>query len=295
MTQPLPDVLAQVKRLEIRSRHLVKDVLAGEYSSVFKGRGVEFADVRPYLPGDDIRTLDWRVTARTGEPYVRRYTEERELTVLFLVDHSASDDFGTEVRTKAELASEVCAVLALAAVRNNDRVGAVLFSDRVERYIPPAKGKRHVLRVIRELLTFQPSGTGTDLAAALEFTSRVLRRRAVVFVLSDWIASGYERALEMVARRHDTIGVQLIDARDGVLPDAGLIALRDPESNAWRYVDSSRLEVREPLARLTAERDERLSRTLRRHGVDLIRLRTGESYVVPLLAFFRMRERMRRH
>jgi uncharacterized protein (DUF58 family) len=273
----------------------VKDVLAGEYSSVFKGRGVEFADVRPYLPGDDIRTLDWRVTARTGEPYVRRYTEERELTVLFLVDHSASDDFGTEVRTKAELASEVCAVLALAAVRNNDRVGAVLFSDRVERYVPPAKGKRHVLRVIRELLTFRPSGTGTDLAAALEFTSRVLRRRAVVFVLSDWLASGYERALEMVARRHDTIGVQLMDARDGVLPDAGLIALRDPESGAWRYVDSSRPEVREPLQRLTAQRDEDLSRTLRRHGVDLIRLQTGESYVAPLLAFFRMRERMRRH
>jgi uncharacterized protein (DUF58 family) len=246
----LPDVLRQVRQLEIRSRRLVQDVLAGEYSSVFKGRGVEFADVRPYLPGDDVRTIDWRVTARTGVPYVRRYTEERELTVLFLIDHSASDAFGTRCRTKAELATEVSAVLALAAVRNNDRVGAILFSDTVEQFVVPAKGKRHVLRVIREMLSFEPCGTGTDLATAFEFAMRVLKRRAVVFVFSDWMTGEYDRALEMVARRHDTIGVHLIDERDVQLPNVGLIALRDPERGAWRWGDSARAHVRDALSRI---------------------------------------------
>jgi Uncharacterized conserved protein (some members contain a von Willebrand factor type A (vWA) domain) len=289
----LPDVLRQVRRLEISSRGLVKNVLAGEYSSVFKGRGVEFADVRPYVPGDDIRTLDWRTTARTGEPYVRRYAEERERTVLFLVDQSASGGFGTEMRTKSELATEVCAVLAFTAVRNNDRVGAAFFSDRVERYVPPARGQRHALRVIRELLTFRPEGTLTDIAAALEFTARVLRRRSIVFILSDWLDSGYEKALEMVARRHDTIAVALTDVRDGAMSAAGLVSLRDPESGAWRYVDSSRAEVREALSRMSGAREAAFERSIRRHGADLISLRTGESYVAPLHAFFRMRERMR--
>jgi uncharacterized protein (DUF58 family) len=230
----LPDVLRQVRQLEIRSRRLVQDVLAGEYSSVFKGRGVEFADVRPYLPGDDVRTIDWRVTARAGAPYVRRYTEERELTVLFLIDHSASDAFGTRRRTKAELATEV------SAVRNNDRVGAILFSDRVEQFVAPAKGKRHVLRVIREMVSFEPRGTGTDLAAAFDFAMRILKRRAVVFVFSDWMAGDYDRALEMVARRHDTIGVHLVDERDVEMPNVGLVALRDPERGEWRWLDTGR-------------------------------------------------------
>lgn len=291
----LPDVLREVRRLEIRSRRLVQDVLAGEYSSVFKGRGVEFADVRPYLPGDDVRTIDWRVTARTGAPYVRRYTEERELTVLFLIDHSASDDFGTRRRTKAELATEVSAVLALAAVRNNDRVGAILFSDRVERFVAPAKGKRHVLRVIRELLAFRPAGIGTDLGAALEFAARVLRRRAVLFIFSDWLGGDYERPLEMIARRHDTIGVQLSDPRDDELPDAGLAALRDPERGDWRWVDTTRSDVREQYRRRVLAHQAGVARALRVAGADLIRLRTGEGYVAPLLAFFRRRERRMRH
>ncbi|HEY7878371.1 MAG TPA: DUF58 domain-containing protein [Gemmatimonadaceae bacterium] len=291
----LPDVLREVRRLEIRSRRLVQDVLAGEYSSVFKGRGVEFADVRPYLPGDDVRTIDWRVTARTGAPYVRRYTEERELTVLFLIDHSASDDFGTRRRTKSELATEVSAVLALAAVRNNDRVGAILFSDHVERFITPAKGKRHVLRVIREMVSFQPTGVGTDLRAALEFAARVLHRRAVLFVFSDWLAHDYERTLEMVARRHDTIGVHLTDPRDDELPDVGLVALRDPERDDWRWVDSARADVRDQYRRQALAQQAVVARTLRVAGADMIRLRTGEGYVGPLLGFFRRRERRMRH
>ena len=291
----LPDVLRQVRQLEIRSRRLVQDVLAGEYSSVFKGRGVEFADVRPYLPGDDVRTIDWRVTARAGTPYVRRYTEERELTVLFLIDHSASDAFGTRRRTKAELATEVSAVLALAAVRNNDRVGAILFSDGVERFVAPAKGKRHVLRVIREMVSFEPSGTGTDLAAAFDFAMRILKRRAVVFVFSDWMASDYDRALEMVARRHDTIGVHLVDERDVAMPDVGLVALRDPERDEWRWLDTGRGDVRAAFGRAAAARDAAVARRLRTAGADLIRLRTADGYVAPLLGFFRRRERRMRH
>ncbi len=291
----LPDVLRQVRQLEIRSRRLVQDVLAGEYSSVFKGRGVEFADVRPYLPGDDVRTIDWRVTARAGAPYVRRYTEERELTVLFLIDHSASNAFGTRRRTKAELATEVSAVLALAAVRNNDRVGAMLFSDSVEQFVAPAKGKRHALRVIREMVSFEPRGTGTDLPSAFEFAMRVLRRRAVVFVFSDWMAGDYDRALEIVARRHDTIGVHLIDERDAQLPDVGLVALRDPERDAWRWVDSARADVRDTFGRAAFARDAAIARRLRTAGADLIRLRTAEGYVSPLLGFFRRRERRMRH
>jgi uncharacterized protein (DUF58 family) len=290
----LPEVLRQVRRLEIRSRRLVRDLLAGEYSSAFKGRGVEFADVRPYLPGDDVRTLDWRVTARTGTPHVRRYTEERELTVLFVVDRSASDGFGSRRRTKAELANEVCAALALAAVRNNDRVGVVLCSDRVERFVPPAKGKRHALRVLRELVGTTPRSGGTDLAAALEFVSRVLRRRAVVFVLSDWLDRGYERALERVARRHDTVAVQLADARERELPEAGLLVLRDPERGTWRAVDTSRPAVRDALRREVAAHDAALAQALQRRGVDLIRLGTHEGYLGPLLAFFRARERRMR-
>lgn len=291
----LPDVLRQVRQLEIRSRRLVQDLLAGEYSSVFKGRGVEFADVRPYLPGDDVRTIDWRVTARTGTPFLRRYIEERELTVLFVVDHSASDAFGTRRRTKVELATEVCAVLALAAATNNDRVGAVLFSDRVEQFIAPAKGKRHVMRVLREMVAFTPAHRGTDLGAALEFTARMLKRRAVVFVLSDWLAAGYEHALEGIARRHDAIAVLLTDPRDGTLADVGLVALRDPESGGWRWVDTARTDVRDALERRESAREASVAAGLRAAGLDVIRLRTDLGYVAPLLAFFRRRERRRRH
>lgn len=288
----LAEVLRQVRLLEIRSRHLVKDVLAGEYSSVFKGRGVEFADVREYQPGDDVRTIDWKVTARTGTAYVRRYVEERELTILFLVDHSASGIFGSRVRTKADLATEVCAVLALTAARNNDRVGAVLFTDQVEQFVPPRKGRKHVLRVIREMLSFAPQGSGTSLTVALEFVNRVVRGRGVIFIVSDFLAIGYESALTATARRHDTISVWVHDPRERELPDVGLLAVRDAESGHWCYIDSSSPAVREHFRRRAAEFGATLRRSLRRPGVDLISLETGQSYVAPLLAFFRMRERM---
>lgn len=289
----LADILAQVRRLEVSSRRLVRDVLAGEYGSVFKGRGVEFADVREYHFGDDVRTIDWGVTARMDATYVRRYVEERELTVLFLIDHSASDAFGSRVRAKIQLASEVSAVLALVAVRNHDRVGAALFTDRVEAYLSPAKGKRHALRVIRELLAFRPAHQRTDLGAAIQYAIRVLPRRAVMFVVSDWLAEGYETALEIAARRHDVIAIQLVDPRERELPDVGLLTVRDPEHGRSLTVDTSRESVRTRFRQRAVAFDAALDRRIRASGADIIRLRTGESYVGPLLAFFRRRERLR--
>jgi uncharacterized protein (DUF58 family) len=285
------EVTREVRRLEITTRHLVRDIVAGEYSSAFRGRGVEFSEVREYQPGDDIRTIDWNVTARLGAAYVKRYLEERELTVLFVVDASASGRFGTRVRTKQALAVEVCAVLALAAARNQDRVGAVWATDRVERFVPPRRGRRHTLRVINDLLAFEPEGAGTDLAEALRFIEPILRRRAVVFLVSDFLAAGYQPALERLARRHDLIALQLYDARERELPDLGLVSLYEPEGGSWTWLDTSREEVRLQFRRRGAEFDRQLQQNIREHGADVIRLETGHSYAEPLLAFFRRRER----
>jgi uncharacterized protein (DUF58 family) len=286
------EVTHEVRRIEITTRHLVRDIVAGEYSSAFRGRGVEFSEVREYQPGDDVRTIDWNVTARLGAAYVKRYLEERELTVMFVVDFSASGAFGTRLRTKGELAAEVCAVLALAAARNNDRVGALLFTDRVEHHVAPRKGRRHALRVISDVLSFQPAGRGTDLAVALGELEPTLRRRAVIFLLSDFLASGYEGTLARLARRHDLVALQLIDPRERELPDAGVVTLWDPERGGWRRVDTSSLAVREGFRSRTLEFDRTLERGLRERGADLLRLETGRSYAEPLLAFFRRRERM---
>lgn len=291
----LPELLRQVRLLEIVTRDLVKDVLAGGYTSVFRGRGLEFSEVRDYRPGDDIRTIDWNVTARMGAPYVKRYVEERELTVLFLVDHSSSEVFGTRVRTKAELAAEVCAALAMTAVKSNDRVGLALFTDRVERFIPPQKGKTHVRRVIRELLSFEPAGAGTDLRAALEFVNRVQRRRAVLFLVSDFVAPAYRPALRVAARRHDAIAIQLVDPRERELPDVGLVTLREAETGRWMLADTSAPGVREAFRHQAEAFDRELEATFRQDGVELIRLETDRSWVGPLLAFFRRREQALRH
>jgi uncharacterized protein (DUF58 family) len=286
------EVAREVRRIEITTRHLVRDIVAGEYSSAFRGRGVEFAEVREYQPGDDIRTIDWNVTARLGSAYVKRYLEERELSVLFVVDMSASGGFGSRLRTKGELGTEVAAVLALAAARNNDRVGAVFFTDRVEYHLRPAKGRRHVLRLVSDLLAFQPRGTGTDLGLALAELEPTLRRRAVIFVLSDFIATGYETVLGRLSRRHDVVGLQLVDPRERALPAAGIVTLWDPETGAWRRIDTADAGVRAYFARRTEEFDRGLERGLRERGADLLRLETGQSYAEPLLTFFRRRERM---
>jgi uncharacterized protein (DUF58 family) len=285
------EVTREVRRIEITTRHLVRDIVAGEYSSAFRGRGVEFAEVREYQPGDDVRTIDWNVTARLGSAYVKRYLEERELTVLFVVDRSASGEFGTIRRTKGDLATEICAVLALAAARNNDRVGAVLFTDRIELYIEPAKGRRHSLRVISDLLSFTPAGARTDLASALAALEPTLRRRAVIFILSDFLAPDYETVLARLARRHDVVALHVIDPRERELPDVGVLTLWDPESGSWIRVDTGDPAVRSHFRARAGEFDLGLERMLRERGVDLLRLETGKQYAEPLLTFFRRRER----
>jgi uncharacterized protein (DUF58 family) len=286
------EVTREVRRLEITTRHLVRDIMAGEYSSAFRGRGVEFAEVREYQPGDDIRTIDWNVTARLGAAYVKRYLEERELTVLFVVDLSASSGFGPVRRTKADLTTVVCAVLALAAARNNDRVGAIFATDRVEHYVAPRKGRRQALRVISDLLGFRPARPGTDLGAALSYLEPMLRRRAVIFLLSDFLGSGYQSPLARLARRHDLIAIQVTDPRERALPDVGLVTLWDPESGSWRVVDTADAGLRERFSSRAAAFDAALERTLMESGADLLRLDTGQSYAEPLLAFFRRRESM---
>jgi uncharacterized protein (DUF58 family) len=286
------DVAAEVRRIEITTRHLVRDIVAGEYSAAFRGRGVEFAEVREYQPGDDVRTIDWNVTARLGSAYVKRFLEERELTVLFVVDYSASGAFGTQQRTKRGLAVEVCAVLSLAAARSNDRVGAAFFTDRLERYVPPRKGRRHVLRVIGELLAYQPVARGTDLATGLLTLEPLLRRRSVLFVVSDFLSPGWGPILGRLARRHDVIAVQLVDPRERELPEVGLVALRDAETDDWAWVDTSSPAVQAHVRARVTGFDAELERAVRENRADLLRLDAGEPYGEPLIAFFRRRERM---
>ncbi|HUP00353.1 MAG TPA: DUF58 domain-containing protein [Gemmatimonadota bacterium] len=290
----IPAELARtVRLLEIQTRHLVNDIFSGEYESVFKGRGVEFADVREYQPGDNVRAIDWNVTARRGTPYVKQFTEERELTVILAVDGSASTRFGTQGALKRERAAEIAAVLGLAASRNNDRAGALLFAAGIERYVPPRKGKTHVLRLVRDILTFDPPARGTDLAAALEFLARVLHRRSVIFVLSDFLDSDYERALTTLAVRHDVVALALSDRRDRELPDIGLIEVVEPESGVRRWLDTGSRKVRAAYAD-SATRDEAERRSVfRRAGVDVVPIDTLADYVEPLRRFFERRERRR--
>lgn len=288
------EVLRQVRRIELQTRGWVESLFGGEYQSVFKGQGMEFAEVREYEPGDDVRDIDWNVTARTGRPHVKKHVEERELTVLLAVDLSGSEQFGTRDRFKAELAAEIAAVLALSAVRNNDRVGLLIFTDRVEHFVPPRKGRRHVLRLIRDVLAFRPSGRGTDLGGAMEFAARVLPHKAIVFLLSDFDAplAGVERTLKLVSRRHDLVAVSILDAAEETLPNAGLVVLADPETGEEVAVDTGRRMLRDAYVALHERQREERRRLFRRLGVDEIEVRTGESYINPLLAFFRRRERM---
>jgi len=286
-----PSLLERIRRIEIRARRLVNDVFAGEYRSAFRGRGVEFLDVRHYYPGDDIRTIDWNVTARSRKPHVRRYQEERELTVVFLVDASRSVEFGSGELLKGEVAAEICAVLALSAVRNNDKVGLVIFTDRVERYIPPTKGRTQVLRVIREVLAFEPQHHGTDLAAALEFAGHVLARRAVVFLVSDFRDKGYDRALNTINRKHDCIAVSITDPREEQLVTVGLLELEDAESGRRVMLDTGWHAPRLGLQVGAERRSSELRKRLARLDVDLVPINAAESYVEPLIRFFTTRAR----
>ncbi len=284
------EVLRQVKLLELRTRGLVNSLFTGEYHSVFKGQGMEFAEVREYQPGDEVRSIDWNVTARMRHPYVKRYVEERELTVMMAVDLSGSERFGTVARFKSELATELSAVLAMSAVRNNDRVGVQLFTDRVEHVVPPGKGRRHVLRMIRDILVYEPQGRGTDIPGAIDHLIRLLPHRAIVFLISDFVQPGLERPLKLIAQRHDVVAICIEDPHELVLPDIGLARVADPETGMTIDVDTSDAVVRERFERAVTE--ERAARThlFRRLAIDEILVRTDRSYVEPLLRFFRLRE-----
>jgi uncharacterized protein (DUF58 family) len=296
------EILRQVRLIELRTRGLVNSLFGGEYQSVFRGQGMEFSEVREYEPGDDVRNIDWNVTARTGEPYVKKHVEERELTMLLVVDLSGSEQFGTRGRFKAELAAEPSAVLALSAVRNNDRVGMVLFSDHVEHVVPPRKGRRHALRLIRDVLAFQPTGRGTDIAGALDYAARLLPHRGIMFLLSDFATGGgaaderarFEKTLRLVSRRHDLVGISIADPAELSLPDIGFVTVEDPETGELAYVDTSGEGVREVFGVALAKERIETRRLFRRLGVDEVEVRTDAPYVRPLLAFFHRRERQRR-
>lgn len=287
------ELARQVRLLEISTRHAVTEVFAGEYSSAFKGRGIEFSDVREYQPGDDVRSIDWNVTARAGKTFVKRFTEERELTVMLAVDLSASGDFGSQAKSTRELSVEAAAVLAFAAARKGDRVGLLIFTDNVELYIPPKKGPRHTLRLIRDLLAFEPKGRGTDMHAASEHLARVLRRRSVVFFVSDFLGVDAQSALGVLAVKHDLIAVRVEDPRDRELPVAGMVEVRDPETGRLAAIDTSSRRVREAYAALAEERDEETLRGIRRVGADEVTLSTDRPYVHDLVELFRRREHRR--
>jgi uncharacterized protein (DUF58 family) len=288
------EVLQKVRRIEIRTRSIVESILSGEYQSVFKGRGMEFSEVRTYIEGDDVRSIDWNVTARMGQPYVKKHVEERELTVMLLVDASMSGHFGSVDRFKDEIGVELCALLAFSAIKNNDRVGLIIFTSEVEKYIPPKKGRNHVLRVIRELLYFRPKKTGTDIAAALSYLNRVLTKKSVVFCVSDFIAAGYEAAMRVAGRRHDLVAVSITDPREKNLPDIGLVELIDPETGKAMLVDSRDKALRAVFAAESEKRRGDLRAFFRANGIDEIPISTESDYVDPLVKFFRKREKMLR-
>jgi uncharacterized protein (DUF58 family) len=291
MARELAEVLREVRRIEIVASRQVNDLLAGEYLSAFKGRGMEFDAVREYVPGDEIRSIDWNVTARTGAPHIKKFSEERELTVLLAMDISASGAFGSLRRSKLDTAAEVAAVLMFSALKNNDKVGLVLFTAGVERYIPPRKGKANVLRLIRDLLAIEPLKAATDISRALEFIGRVQRRRCVVFVVSDFIGPDCSRALAIANQRHDCIAVTLSDPREQVLPDSGFVTLRDAETDEVIEVDTRHPRVRKLFEENARRRNSQLDGWLRRAAVDRLDIRTDQSYALSLQRFFKMRER----
>jgi uncharacterized protein (DUF58 family) len=287
------ELIKKIRYIQIYTSKAVNDILAGEYHSVFKGQGMEFDEVRAYQPGDDIRTIDWNVTARTGHPYVKRYVEEREITVFFLVDLSASGDFGSREKLKNEVAAEFCALLAFSAIKNNDKVGLIVFTDIIELFIPPAKGTSHVLRLIRELLYFNPGEirkkTGTDIALALDYLGRVLNKRGVVFLVSDFLDQNFEKPLKVLARRHDLIAVTVLDPRELALPDVGLLEIQDAETGETLVIDTGSKTVRSNYARLAREKREKLASLFQTTGIDHIQLFTDRDYVLDLVKFFRKR------
>ena len=286
------ELFKKIRRIEIRTKGLVHNVFGGEYHSAFKGRGIEFSEVRPYQFGDDIRSIDWNVSARAGDTFVKIFEEEREQTLVLLVDISGSGDFGSRYKFKREIAAEICAILGFSAIKNNDKVGLLLFSDEVEQFVPPKKGRRHVLRLVRDLFTHQPRSRRTSIGTALTHILRVLHRRSIVLIVSDFLDDGFEKPLRMVARRHDTVAVHLQDRRERSMPAVGLLDLTDPETGETHLFDSGSARVRRAFEAHDRARREALSTLLRRSRVDQVEIFSDEDYVEPLVRFFRARAKV---
>lgn len=283
------EILKKVRKIEIKTRSISKQIFSGEYHSAFKGRGMSFSEVREYGYGDDVRNIDWNVTARTGSPHIKIFEEERELTVMVLVDISQSSIFGTKNQFKNELMAEITAVLAFSATINNDKVGAILFSDEVEKYIPPKKGRSHILRIIREVIYHEPKSNGTNLQAALEYLTNVQKKKSIAFILSDFMTSGYENAMAIGAKRHDIVGIHIYDQRETELPNVGLLRAQDPETKELYFLDTASKKVRDEYAKLYSDNFEYFDTTFKKNKADHMSIRTDQDYVRSLLHFFKKR------
>jgi uncharacterized protein (DUF58 family) len=285
------ELLKKVKKIEIKTRGLSNQIFAGEFHSAFKGRGMAFSEVREYQPGDDVRTIDWNVTARFNHPYIKVFEEERELTVMLIVDVSASEEFGTKKQLKKDLITELCAVLAFSAIQNNDKIGVLLFTDQVEKFIPPKKGKSHILRIIRELIQFKPLHKGTDINNALRHFNNMIKKKSITFVISDFMNEGFEDALKIANRKHDLVALRIFDERETLMPDMGLIRLKDAETGKHLLVDTSNQKVRNNYLSWWKQKDNYLTTLFAKSGIDSVRIRTDQSYVEPLISLFKRREK----
>ncbi|MCX6275506.1 MAG: DUF58 domain-containing protein [Bacteroidetes bacterium] len=285
------ELLKKVRKIEIKTRGLSSQIFSGEYHSAFKGRGMAFSEVREYIQGDDIRSIDWNVTARFNAPYVKVFEEERELTVILLVDVSASGEFGTQSQFKKDLITELCAVLSFSAIQNNDKIGIIFFSDKIERFIPPKKGKTHILRIIRELIEFKPENSKTNINEALRYVSNVIKKKSIVFIISDFMDKNFDDALKLTNKKHDLVAFKIYDPGENELPEVGLIRLQDAETGAIIEIDSSDKSVRKGFALIAAQREKMLSESFAKSGVDWINLRTDRNYVQPLMKLFKKRGR----
>ena len=282
-------LLKKVRKIEIKTKGLSNHIFAGEYHTAFKGTGMAFSEVREYQPGDDVRSIDWNVTARYNAPFVKVFEEEREMTVMLLIDVSASGNFGTQEQFKRELATELSAILAFSAIKNNDKVGVIFFTDKVEQFIPPKKGKSHILRIIREVLAFQPTGKGTDIAGALKYFNSVIKKRSICFILSDFMSNEFDRPLKIASKKHDLVALRIHDTREDTLPNVGLVPMQDAETEKMMFVDTSSKRVRDEFEKNRLQATEKLRKLFPASGVDLIDITTGTDYVKPLINFFKTR------
>lgn len=289
MATDTAELLKKVRRIELKTKGLSNQIFSGEYHSAFKGRGMAFSEVREYAVGDEVRTIDWNVTARFGHPYVKIFEEERELTVILVVDVSASDNFGTKAQLKKALTTEICAVLAFSAITNNDKIGIIFFSSKVEKFIPPKKGKSHILRIIRELLEFKPEEQGTDIGEALRYLNNVVKKRSIAFLITDFMAKNYEDGLKLANKKHDLVALQIYDKRELEMPNIGLVQFADPETGEVRWVNTQSEKVRKQYAKNANERMAAASQACKRAGVDMASIATSESYITPLRNLFSKR------